>query len=83
MCAIVQFKHPKWSKIMFEKTHIWAQNGPLLRILGKRLKPGSRWAHFTCLCTPTGLRSLLKKRVFDPFLAHFQSILGFSMGQNA
>ena len=32
---------------------------------------GSKRAHFTCLCTPTGLGSFLEKHIFDPFLTHF------------
>ena len=32
---------------------------------------GSKWAHFTCLGTPNGLGSFLKKNIFDPFLTHF------------
>ena len=50
---------------------------------------GSKWAHFTRLCTPNGLGCGLEKRVFDPFLpifgpktAHFQGILGFSEDQH-
>ena len=31
------------------------------------IKTGSKWAQNTCLCTPNGPRSLLKKRVFDQF----------------
>ena len=34
------------------------------------VKTGSKWAHFTCLCTPNGPISFLGKRVFDPFLTH-------------
>ena len=41
------------------------------------VKTCSKWAHFTCLCTPNGLGSIfnwkLEKRVFDPFLIHFWS----------
>ena len=46
----------------------------------KWLAMGSKWAHFTCLCTPNGLGSFLEKHIFDPFFgpktAHFQGILG-------
>ena len=34
------------------------------------VKTGTKWAHFTCLCTPNGTRSLLGKCIFDPFLTH-------------
>ena len=37
------------------------------------VQTGSKWAHFTCLCTPNGPRSLLEKRVYDPFFTHFWS----------
>ena len=37
------------------------------------VKKGSKWAQNTCLCTPNGPGSLLKKRVFDPFFTHFGS----------
>ena len=40
------------------------------------VKTGSKWAHFTCFCTPSGLASLLEKRAFDPFLNHFCSQKG-------
>ena len=36
-------------------------------------KMGSKWAHFTRLCTPNGLGCLLEKGVFDPFLTHLWS----------
>ena len=32
---------------------------------------GSKWAQNTCLIISNGPRSILKKRVFDPFLIHF------------
>ena len=48
----------------------------------KSLTMGSKWAHFTCLCTPNGLVIILEKCVFDPFLTlfvpqktHFQGFL--------
>ena len=34
---------------------------------------GSKWAHFTRLCTPNGPGWGLEKCVFDPFLTHFWS----------
>ena len=34
----------------------------------KWLAMGSKRAHFTCLCTPNGLRSFLEKHIFDPCL---------------
>ena len=37
----------------------------------KLLKKGSKWAHFTLLCTPSGPQSLLEKHDFDPFLTAF------------
>ena len=40
------------------------------------VKTGSKWAHFTCLCTPNGLGSLLQKHVFDPFFNQFCSLSG-------
>ena len=39
----------------------------------KWLAMGSKRAHFTCLCTPNGVGSSLKKHIFDPFLTHFWS----------
>ena len=36
----------------------------------KWLAMGSKRAHFTCLCTPSGLGSFLEKHIFDPFLTH-------------
>ena len=40
------------------------------------VKTGSKWAPFTCLCTPNGPGSLLEKCVFDPFFNHFCSKSG-------
>ena len=37
------------------------------------VKTGSKRAKNTCWSIPNGLRSLLEKRVFDPFLTHFWS----------
>ena len=37
------------------------------------VKTGSKRAKNTCLIIPNGLRSLLEKRVFDPFLTHYLS----------
>ena len=38
-----------------------------------RVKTRSKWAHFTCLCTPNGPRATLHKCAFDPFGTHFWS----------
>ena len=77
--------HPKYSKSIFEKTHFShilthfrCQNNPFSRHLvtldgPKWLAMGSKWAHFTCLGNPSGLRSFLEKHIFDPFLTHFWS----------
>ena len=53
------------------------------------VEKGSKWAHFICFCTASGLGSLLEKRVFAPLFTHFgpttahcQGILAFSMGRN-
>ena len=40
----------------------------------KWLAMGSKWAHFTCLCTPNGLGSFLEKHIFDPFWVAKQPI---------
>ena len=37
------------------------------------VKIDSKWAQFTCLCTPNGPGSLLEKHVVDPFWTHFCS----------
>ena len=37
----------------------------------KWLKTSSKWAHFTCLCTPNGRGSFLEKHVFDPVFDPF------------
>ena len=37
------------------------------------VKAGSNWADFTCMCIGNGPRSLLEKRVFDPFLTDLWS----------
>ena len=37
------------------------------------VKAGSKWAHFTCLCTPNGPGSLVEKHIFDPIFTHFGS----------
>ena len=34
---------------------------------------GSKWAHYTCLCTPNSPTVYLEKHFFDPFLTHFLS----------
>ena len=59
-------------------THFWSQNGPFSRHSGilhgpKRATTGSKRAKNTCLSIPNGPRSLLRKRVFDPFLSHIWS----------
>ena len=40
------------------------------------VKGGSKWAHFTCLCTPNGPGTLLEKHIFDPFSTQFCSQSG-------
>ena len=40
----------------------------------KWLAMGSKWPHFTCLCTPNGLGSFLEKHIFDPFLVAKKAI---------
>ena len=40
------------------------------------VKTASKWAHFTFLCTPNGLGSLLEKHVSDPFFTQFCSQSG-------
>ena len=37
-------------------------------------KMGSKWAHFTRLCTPNGLGRGLEKCVLDPFLVPKQPV---------
>ena len=59
-------------------THFWSQNIPFSRHFVTRecpkwLQMGSKWAHFTCLCTPKGLGSLLEKHIFASFLSDFWS----------
>ena len=56
-------------------THFWSQNGPFSRHFGifhepKLVATGSKWAQTTCLSIINGPRSLLQKRLFDPFLTH-------------
>ena len=56
-------------------THFWSENGPFPRHFGvfhgpKRVTTSSKWAKKTCLSIPKGPRSILEKRVFDPFLTH-------------
>ena len=53
------------------------------------MQTGSKWAKNTCLCTPNGQGHFWKNTflthcslIFAPKTAHFQGILGFSMGQN-
>ena len=40
----------------------------------KWLAMGSKWADFTCLCTPNGVGSFLEKDTFDPFFVPKQPI---------
>ena len=40
------------------------------------VKTGSKRAHFTCLCTPNGPKSLWEKRIFDPCVTQFCSQSG-------
>ena len=63
------FVHPKWSRVMFEKTHLWSQNNPFSKdfvTLGgqKWLEIGSNWAHLHYLSTPNGRASFLGKTHF-------------------
>ena len=56
-------------------THFWSQYDPFSRHFGifhgpKRVTTCSKWAKTTCLSIINGLRSLLEKYVFDPFLTH-------------
>ena len=74
---------PNSPKVSLEKhifdpflTDFWSQNSPFSRHFvtlewPKWLAMGAKRAHFTCLCTPNGPRSLLEKHIFDPFLIHF------------
>ena len=60
-------------------TFFLSQNSPFSRHFvtlewPKWLAMGSKWAHFTCLCTPNGLGSFLEKHIFDPFLGAKQPI---------
>ena len=59
----VRAKGTKWCIHVVEGAKL-GQNG---------LKTGSKRAKNTCWSIPNGLRSLLEKRVFDPFLTHFWS----------
>ena len=57
-------------------THFSSQNNPFSRHFvtlegPKWLAMGSKWDHFTCLCTPNGLGSFLEKHIFDPLWSHF------------
>ena len=54
----------------------WSQNNPFsghfVTLEGpKWLAMHSKWAHFTCLCTPNGLGSFLEKHIFDLFFYLF------------
>ena len=76
---------PNSPKVSLEK-HIldaflidfWSQNSPFSRDFVTLEGPkwpamGSKWAHFTCLCTPNSLGSFWGKHIFDPFLTQFWS----------
>ena len=59
-------------------TQFCSQNGPFSRHFGifhgpNRVTTSSKWAKNTCLSIPNGPGSLLKKRVFDPFLTYYWS----------
>ena len=59
-------------------TDFWSQNSPFPRHFvtlegPKWLAMGSKWDHFTCLCTPNGLGSFLEKHILGTFLTHFWS----------
>ena len=69
-----------WKKHVFDPflTHSRSQNGPFSRHFGifpgpKRVTTGSKWAKSTSLSILHGQTSLMKKRVFNPFLTHFWS----------
>ena len=52
--------------------HFWSQNRPFSRHFvtlegPKWLAMGSKRAHFTCLCTPSGLGSFLENTFLTPF----------------
>ena len=50
------------------------QLGPYMSRKGRNsVKTGSKWAHFTCSCTPNGQGSLHEKHVFDPLFTQFWS----------
>ena len=75
--------HPKWSSILFRKTHFdrffaefWFQNSPFSRHFvglewAKWLAMRSYRAHFSCLWTPNGVRSSLERHIFDPLFTFF------------
>ena len=77
MGSIYSFEHPKWSRIILGKTrfdqfltHFGSPNGPFFFWTLERakwLKMGSKWAHFTCLCTLKTSTSFLK----NTFLTRF------------
>ena len=59
-------------------SHLCSQNNPLSRPFRpcegpKLLNMGSKWAHFTCLCTPNTPKRSLKKHILDPFLTNLWS----------
>ena len=71
------FWHSMWSRIIFEKIlFFFCTCWTLLTHFGegpKLLNMGSKWAHFTCLCTPNSPKVSLEKHIFDPFLNDFLS----------
>ena len=80
--ALFRLSTPNGPRSFLEKhifhpllTFFCSQNGPFSTLFGtlegpKWLKTGSKWARFSCLCTPNAPGSLLEKRIFDPFLTH-------------
>ena len=77
---------PNSPKVSLEKhifdtflTDFWSQNSPFSRHFVTVEWPkwpamGSKWAHFTGLCTPNGLGSFLEKHAFGPFFVPKQPI---------
>ena len=58
--------------------HFWSQNAPFSRSFGivhapKHVTMRSKRTENTCLSIPGALRSLLEKRIFNPFFTHFRS----------
>ena len=83
------FRHPKWCRIIFGKTHFSPIFHPFLTLFLSQKSPfsrhfvtlewpkwlavGSKWAHLTCFGTPNGLGLFLGNSIFDPLLTHFLS----------